>query len=199
MTQFRFSPPGSTSPYIRGGGLHLRIPQMRDFEAWAEVREKSRNFLERWEPIWPADDLTRPAFRRRIAWYEEDVARDASYPFFLFREDDEALLGGLTLGPVRRGVVQTTTLGYWMAEEHARKGYMSKAVVAAAYFVFYTLGLRRIEASCLPINDPSIGLLEKVGFMREGYARQYLCIAGVWEDHFLYAMLKDDFDKRYRI
>lgn len=199
MTQFRFSPPGSASPYVRGGGIHLRVPQMRDFEAWTGIREESRSFLERWEPTWPADDFTRPAFRRRIAWYEEDVARDASYPFFLFREEDDALMGGLTLGPVRRGVVQTTTLGYWMGERYARQGYMSKAVVAASYFVFNTLGLRRIEASCLPINVPSIGLLEKVGFVREGYAREYLCINGVWEDHFLYAILKDEFTRRYKV
>ncbi|MGI6244832.1 MAG: GNAT family N-acetyltransferase [Pseudochelatococcus sp.] len=199
MTQFRFSPPGSHAPYIRGGGICLRVPQMRDFEAWATVRGESRRFLERWEPLWPADDLTRPAFRRRVGWYEEDIARDASYPFFLFRESDDALVGGLTLGPVRRGVVQACTLGYWMGERFARQGYMSKGVVAAACFVFKSLGLRRIEASCLPINEPSIGLLEKVGFMREGYARQYLCIAGVWEDHFLYALLKEDFTKRYAL
>ncbi|MBB3808815.1 GNAT family N-acetyltransferase [Pseudochelatococcus contaminans] len=197
MTWFQFSTAGSQSPFVRGAGIHLRIPQMRDFEAWAAIREESRSFLERWEPTWPPDDLTRPAFRRRIAWYEEDVARDASYPFFLFREEDGALMGGLTLGPVRRGVVQTCTLGYWMGERYACQGYMTKAVIAASHFVYSSLGLRRIEASCLPINRPSIGLLEKVGFVREGYAREYLCIAGVWEDHFLYAMLKDEFMRRY--
>jgi ribosomal-protein-alanine N-acetyltransferase len=37
-----------------------------------------------------------------------------------------------------------------------------------------------------------VRLLEKTGFVREGYAREYLCIDGKWQDHLLYARLKDD-------
>ena len=53
--------------------------------------------------------------------------------------------------------------------------------------------LRRIEAACVPYNEASMHLLEKVGFRREGFARQYLCINGTWQDHVLYALLRDDF------
>nr|WP_323748855.1 GNAT family protein [Chelatococcus asaccharovorans] len=65
-------------------------------------------------------------------------------------------------------------------------------VRAALRFAFIDLGLQRVEAACLPNNMASIGLLEKAGFQREGYARRYLCIAGVWQDHLLFACLKDD-------
>ena len=102
------------------------------------------------------------------------------------------LMGGLTLGQVRRGVAQTTTLGYWMGKPHAGKGYMAKAVRAAAGFAFQTLRLHRIEAACLPHNTASIRLLEGVGFTREGYARAYLKINGVWQDHVLYGLLEND-------
>ena len=64
---------------------------------------------------------------------------------------------------------------------------------AAAGYAFESLRLRRIEAACVPGNAPSQRLLEKVGFQREGYARQYLCINGIWQDHLLYALLRDDF------
>ena len=72
----------------------LRGPQMTDFAAWAELREASRKFLTPWEPIWPVDDLTRPAFRQRLRRYAEDMRTDQAYPFFLFRTEDNALVGG---------------------------------------------------------------------------------------------------------
>jgi ribosomal-protein-alanine N-acetyltransferase len=189
---FRLTSPADNFPIIRVDGLILRAPQMSDYDAWAELRAASRAFLEPWEPLWPSDDLTRPAFRRRIRRYAEEIHTDSAYPMFVFRQKDEALMGGLTLGLVRRGVAQACTLGYWMGERHAGRGIMTAAVKIANRFAFQDLGLRRIEAACLPTNQASIRLLEKAGFIREGYARRYLCIAGAWQDHVLYARLKDD-------
>jgi [ribosomal protein S5]-alanine N-acetyltransferase len=79
-----------------------------------------------------------------------------------------------------------------MGAPHARKGYMTAAVSALLPFAFATLRLHRVEAACIPSNAASIRLLEKTGFRREGYARQYLCIDGIWQDHLLFARLRDD-------
>ena len=177
---------------VGGDGVFLRAPQPADFTEWAELREASRAFLVPWEPTWPADDLTRASFRRRLRRYSEDQRADLAYPFFLFRQADNALVGGLTLGNIRRGVAQAGSLGYWMGAAYARQGLMTAAVRAIAGFAFGTLRLHRIEAACIPGNIPSIRLLEKCGFSREGYAREYLCINGVWQDHLLYARLRDD-------
>ncbi|WP_413988931.1 GNAT family N-acetyltransferase [Labrys okinawensis] len=179
-------------PPLQGRSVELRAPEMRDFEAWAALRAASREFLRPWEPTWPPNDLTRMAFRARLKRYSQDVRADAAYPFFIFRQSDGALVGGLTLGQIRRGVAQTASLGYWMGQAHAGQGYMSDAVRTMLPYAFNGLRLRRVEAACLPENEPSIRLLEKVGFIREGYARSYLCIAGSWRDHLLYAILADD-------
>lgn len=172
--------------------VFLRAPQMADFDEWAALREASREFLVPWEPTWPADDLTRGAFRRRLRRYSEDQRSDQAYPFFVFRHEDQALVGGLTITNIRRGVAQAGNLGYWMGAAYARRGYMTAALRALIPFAFATLKLHRVEAACIPGNAASIGLLEKVGFTREGYAREYLCINGLWQDHLLYARLKDD-------
>ena len=58
---------------------------------------ESRDFLAPWEPSWPHDDLTRSAFRSRIKRYMRDIEDDLAYPFFMFRAEDQALLGALTL------------------------------------------------------------------------------------------------------
>lgn len=181
-----------TGPAIHGDGVFLRTPQMGDFPAWTALREESRPFLTPWEPTWPLDDLTRASFRRRIRRYIQDVREDNAYPFFVFRSEDSAFLGGITLSNVRRGVTQSTSIGYWIGEAFARQGYMSAAVGAIMPFVFDQLRLHRLEAACLPSNTASIRLLEKVGFTREGFARRYLRINGVWQDHLLYAMLSED-------
>ena len=108
------------------------------------------------------------------------------------RATSGALVGGLTLCNVRRGVTQSCTLGYWIGAKHSRQGYMTAAVRAVVPFVFDSLELHRLEAACLPTNAASIKLLEKTGFQREGLARRYLRINGLWQDHLLYALLDTD-------
>lgn len=191
MALFRLGLPGDTTPVVRGDGVTLRPAEMRDYDEWVTLRERSRVFLTPWEPIWPADDLTRSAFRRRVRAHSEEIERDEAYPLFIFNVD-ENLVGGITIGQVSRGVAQTATLGYWMGKPYAGCGYMSRAVRAVAHYSFVSLRLHRLEAACLPHNDASARLLESVGFTREGYARSYLRINGIWQDHLLYGLLEHD-------
>jgi [ribosomal protein S5]-alanine N-acetyltransferase len=192
MAFFRTVSFSEPMPLVEGDRVFLRAPQMGDFPEWAALREASRPFLVPWEPTWPHDDLTRSAFRRRLKRYVEDLRTDQAYPFFLFRKSDNAIVGGLTLANIRRGVAQAGSLGYWMGERYAGHGYMTAAVRALIPFSFGSLRLHRLEAACIPTNVASIRLLERTGFMREGFAREYLCINGTWQDHLLYALLKDD-------
>lgn len=184
--------PGGQLPVIRGKGVHLRYPRVPDYAAWARLRDESREFLAPWEPSWATDELSKGAFRRRLKRYQHDARLDMAYAFFVFRNVDEALLGGCTLSNVRRGVVQCCALGYWVGERYARQGYMSDAVHALIPFIFGTLGLHRIEAACLPENQPSRSLLAKAGFREEGRALRYLQINGEWRDHLLFALLEDE-------
>jgi ribosomal-protein-alanine N-acetyltransferase len=194
MAFFRSVNLGDVLPAVTGNGVILRMPVASDFPEWATLREESRAFLSPWEPIWPPDDLTRSAFRRRLRRYAEDQRSDAAYAFLIFRTSDGAMVGGLTLANIRRGVAQAGSIGYWTGQPFAHQGYMSAAVRALIPFCFGSLRLHRLEAACIPTNKPSITLLEKTGFQREGYARGYLCINGTWQDHLLYARLKDDPD-----
>ena len=191
MAFFRTINFSDPQPSVVGEGVILRTPQPTDYPEWAALREQSREFLTPWEPTWPADDLSRSAFRRRIRRYTEDLRTDQSYAFLIFRSADGRLVGGLTLANVRRGVAQAGSLGYWMGLPYVRQGYMTAAVRAVIPFAFGTLRLHRLEAACIPSNTASIRLLENTGFVREGYAREYLCINGIWQDHLLYGRLKD--------
>jgi [ribosomal protein S5]-alanine N-acetyltransferase len=192
MSFFRNVSLAEQLPAIVGERVVLRAPQMSDHAEWSALRDLSRDFLMPWEPIWPADDLTRAAFRRRIRRYGEDQRNDLAYPFFVYRKSDNVLVGGLTLSNIRRGCAQAGSLGYWMGAPYAGQGYMTAAVATVLPFAFGALRLHRVEAACIPANNASIRLLERTGFEREGFARQYLCINGVWQDHLLFARLRDD-------
>ena len=192
MALFGLARSADPQPLVRGEGLYLRPAIAADYAAWARLREQSRAFLAPWEPTWLSDDLTRAAFRRRLRRQAEDIAADESFAFLIFDSTSDELLGGLTLGGIRRGVAQAATLGYWMGAPHAGKGRMTRAVAAVVHFGFDTLRLHRIEAACIPDNAPSIALLERNGFRREGFARAYLKINDAWRDHVLLALLEGE-------
>lgn len=177
---------------LAGDRVYLRPPRQADFEGWARLRAGSRAFLAPWEPSWPDDALSRGAYRRRLAAYGVDWRKDAGYNFFVFGRGDHALLGGIGLANVRRGVVQSASLGYWMGAVHSGQGYMTEALLAVLAFSYDRLHLHRLEAACLPSNMASRRLLAKCGFREEGYARKYLCINGVWQDHVLFGQLAEE-------
>ena len=174
---------------LDGHGVLLRSPRLRDYSSWAALRSRSRPFLQPWEPVWPEDDLQRAAYRRRMATYAREIDAGGAYPFFIFRTSDDALVGGVTLSNVRRGVAQMATLGYWMGEPYAGQGYMTAALKPLVAFAFGPLALHRVEAACLPENHASHRLLLKTGFREEGMAQAYLKINGNWRDHLLFGLV----------
>ena len=178
-----------SGPRLEGAGVRLRPPRAADYDSWRDLREVSREFLQPWEPTWPADDLSRAAFRRRLTAYARDREAGQAYPFFVFREGDEALTGGITLSNVRRGVAQMGSVGYWCGRPFTRQGLTLAAVRALSEFAFRTLALHRLEAACIPDNVPSRTLLKKAGFAEEGFAQAYLKINGAWRDHVLFGQL----------
>jgi [ribosomal protein S5]-alanine N-acetyltransferase len=184
--------PARADPFrATGDRVFLRAPERGDYDAWARLRASSRDFLAQWEPNWPPDALSRASFRARVGRYAEDWRTDQAYNFFIFTHDD-TLVGGIGLSNLRRGVSETASLGYWVGHAFARQRYMTAALPLVLQFAFDRLGLHRVEAACLPTNTPSRSLLARAGFQQEGYAREYLCIEGKWQDHLLFAILRGD-------
>ncbi len=184
----------STNP-LHGSNVYLRAPDKRDCEQWLDLRRESSTFLKPWEPLWPEDDLTARGYQRRLAQYRKDARDGRSLPYFIFSSQTNQLLGGINLSNIRRGVCQSGSVGYWMGQKHAGKGLMYEAMAMLLPHLFGHNALHRIEAACLPHNQRSIALLKRLGFQHEGFARQYLCINGRWEDHVLFAALRSDYGR----
>ena len=189
---------GAEPPATRlvGKRVSLRPPVREDYEEWARLREVSRQFLSPWEPTWSADALGRAAYRQRLFHYAAEWRSGQGYNFFVFRNNDGILLGGIGLSQVRHGVAECGSLGYWMGEHYAGQGYMTEALALTLGFSFGRLKLHRVEAACLPHNRASRAVLMKNGFREEGHAKEYLCIDGQWQDHVLFAILRDEWAAR---
>lgn len=177
---------------LEGDLVRLRPYRSSDYPEWAELRAASRAFLQPWEPTWPNDDLTRNGFRRRLNAYQRDIDLGVGYSFLIFRKSDGAMVGGISLTNVRRGVAMMGSVGYWAGRDFARQGHTLDAVRALSAFAFGRLGLHRLEAACVPENEPSKNLLLKAGFREEGFAPAYLKINGKWRDHLLFGLLAPD-------
>jgi [ribosomal protein S5]-alanine N-acetyltransferase len=192
---------GFSPPTLRlvGERVLLRPPAGRDWREWAALRAESRDFLTPWEPTWSSDSLSRSSYRRRLTRHAMDWRADQAYTFFVFRKGDEALLGGIGFSNIRRGVAETASIGYWIGERYARRGFMAASLQLALRFGFEHLRLHRIEAACLPHNVASRELLRKTGFTEEGRAREYLCIDGKWQDHILFGLLVSEWRGRQAV
>jgi [ribosomal protein S5]-alanine N-acetyltransferase len=180
------------SAALGGERLYLRAPSITDFEAWAMLRTASRDHLQPWEPRWAEDALTREGYRRRLAWFERLRRQDLGEAWFIYLRRNDTLIGGVTLSNLRRGASQCGELGYWIGKPHIGQGYMTEALTIIVAHSFSSLKLHRLEAACVPENEPSQRVLRRAGFRAEGLLREYLKIDGVWRDHQLYARLASD-------
>ena len=172
--------------------LILRPPHHNDFNHWVQLRTDSRDFLSPWDPVWSDEHLILKNFTNRVYWAQRAVKNGSGCPLFLIRKTDRSLIGAVTLDNIRRGPAQAGTLGYWTGQVYARQGYMKEAVNSVVLHAFRKLDLSRVEAACLPENQPSRGLLESCGFKYEGVAQSYLQISGRWRTHVLYASIRHD-------
>ncbi|MEZ5955135.1 MAG: GNAT family protein [Hyphomonas sp.] len=170
--------------------LVLAPPCRSDFAEWADLRGRSRAHLEPWEPAWPDDVHTRKDWSRRIKSWNDGWRKGRAFVFLIRRIDNSALVGGASLTNVRGWPASAANLGYWLGADHEGHGYMQEAVSSVCRWAFEVLDLWRIEAGTLPSNERSQRVLSAAGFEQEGYARDYLEIAGERQDHVLFALVR---------
>lgn len=170
----------------------MRLPRMTDRMDWVGLRQDGEDHLRPWEPVWAPDHFSKKGFKNRVTWAKKSYEAGDALANFIYRREDDMLLGAITLDNIRRGPSQAASVGYWIGQPFQREGYMSEAIRALTNYAFSVLDLSRIEAATLPENTASRGVLEKSGFKYEGVAQSYLQINGRWRTHVLYANLRND-------
>jgi ribosomal-protein-alanine N-acetyltransferase len=124
----------------------------------------------------------------------ERVDIDQTESFLVCRIEDNAIAGVITLSQIFHGAFQNAYLGYGLWTGFAGSGYMTEAVNLILKFGFNDLDLHRVEANVQPHNAPSIRLLERCGFVKEGFSEKYLNIGGLWRDHERWAIIRENWE-----
>lgn len=167
--------------------LLVRLVEPDDVDEVIAYDRRNRQHLRAWGPPHPADAFDAEKRRERIARRRAEADADTGYGFIAMLHGDARIVADINLSNVVRGVFQACHLGYSVDEEHEGKGVASEAVRAVVEFAFDSLALHRVMANYQPINERSGRLLRRLGFVPEGYGRDYLFINGAWRDHILTA------------
>jgi [ribosomal protein S5]-alanine N-acetyltransferase len=175
-------------------GIHtdrvaLRAARLVDAAALQTHHAANRAHLEPWEPARPAHFHTRESIEARLASMVEQMAAGHALHLLLFTRDEDDLIGACNFTNIVRGPFEACHLGFALDARFEGRGLMQEALTAAIAFMFDGGGLHRVMANYRPENQRSARLLEKLGFEREGFARAYLKINGVWADHVLTSLI----------
>ncbi len=165
----------------------LRPVRIGDAPALAALYQAEREFLAPFEPERDGTFYTASGQARIL---ERTIAlRTAGFAERFLIMVDEELVGVLAVNNIVRGVFQSATIGYFVAQGHNGRGIATQAVAHVCDWAFGQAALHRLEAGTLTDNVPSQRVLEHNGFTQIGVAPQYLRIAGRWQDHLLFQRL----------
>ncbi|HEX6293207.1 MAG TPA: ribosomal protein S5-alanine N-acetyltransferase [Herpetosiphonaceae bacterium] len=173
-------------PALTTRRMVLRLATSADIPAILAYFTANQQRLAPFSPIRPASFFTEAFWQEQIAQNHDDFHNDRSLRLCIFdRAAPQTMIGDANFNGFMRGVGQFCYLGYSIAAAYQGRGYMTEALETAIRYVFDELHMHRIMANYLPHNQRSGRLLRKLGFVVEGYARDYLLIDGSWQDHIL--------------
>lgn len=163
----------------------MRLLGQDDIEATLEYWRVNQEHLMPYGPKWQDDFLTEAFWKAQIDRHLKEYRDDISARMFLFEKGSARVVGNVSYAGILRSAAQFCYLGYGLAADRQKLGYMTEILPHAVRFAFERLGIHRIMANYMPTNERSGKLLKRLGFTVEGYARDYLCLNGKWEDHIL--------------
>ena len=175
--------------------LVLRPPRTTDTPELRRAMRANTAHLQPWSvaPAPGEDPASLTSVSGAILRHRREWKRGQSFVLLLTpRDDDARIVGRIALGGILLGAFQNAYLGYWVDAEHQGRGLMTEAVRATTTFAFGVAGLHRVQAAVMPRNAPSQRVLGKLGYRQEGLAERYLCIAGAWEDHLIFAVTAEE-------
>ncbi len=174
---------------LLGEQIYLRLYKTSDATELANLHTRNREFFQRVSPLLPEAFYTEEHQKIRIEQALKKTDEGELYAFGIFLKATDKLIGDISLTQIVRGVLQSCYIGFTLDKEYNGKGYTTEALQLVVDFAFRELKLHRIEAGAMPDNTASIRVLEKVGFKKEGIAKENLKINGKWTDHQILAII----------
>jgi len=184
----------SATPRVRltTDRMVLRLVHERDAHRMADYYVENRAFLKPWEPVRDESHCYPSGWQARLGLITEMQKQGNAYYFILLDPDENQVQGVANFSNVLRGSFHACFLGYSLGEKWQGQGLMFEALQSLIRYMQRQQKMHRIMANYMPHNQRSGALLQRLGFEREGYAKDYLLIDGKWQDHILTALTYQD-------
>lgn len=172
--------------------LYIEKYEKKHINSVFDFYKRNREMLKEYEPFRSEEFYTLKWHKKQFLYDKKDMKQLRFLSFLMFKKEDRnRIVGIINLNDISYGVFESCRIGYKTDKDEQNKGYMKEALGKLIKVIFNELGLHRIEANVMPSNTASIKLLESLGFIEEGYSRNYLKINGKWRDHKNYALLDE--------
>lgn len=172
--------------------LYIELYQKKHIKKTLDFYIRNAEALREFEPKREKEFFTLEYQKRQQKYDEKDMKQLRYLSFVLIKKDDrQKIIGYINFCNITFGVFRSCIVGYKMDKDDRNKGYMQEGLKKLIDVIFEDLKLHRIEANVMPFNAPSIALLQKLGFEKEGYGRKYLKINGEWQDHIHFTLLNE--------
>ncbi|QDL10401.1 30S ribosomal protein S5 alanine N-acetyltransferase [Brasilonema octagenarum UFV-E1] len=173
-------------PNLTTQRLLLRLATNDDIPKILRFYTENKTYFTPFSALWFDNFFTEEYWLNQLENNYLEFINDISLRFFIFfKANQKNIIGFINFSNFVRSSAQYCNVGYGLAEAEQGKGYMTEALQAAIDYVFQDLNMHRIIANYMPHNQRSGNVLRKLGFVVEGYARDYLLINGKWQDHIL--------------
>ena len=183
---------GLASVSMRTSRLAIASVGPEHIDALLDYHKRNETHLGKWEPARPPDFFTRAYWSSYVAAVQDDALAGRAHRFVATLRESRPIIASVNVTNVVRGVFECGVLGYSVDVKHQGRGYGKEAVGEIVNWCFFSLGLHRVEANYQPSNERSGRLLKSLGFVEEGFAKDYLFIDGAWRDHVLTAKIRPD-------
>lgn len=152
--------------------------------------ENNANYFDKYELTRPANFYTIAFQTAMLDWEWKEMQDFHCLRYFLFcKQDPSFILGTVNISNIRMGSLKKASIGYKIDHRYWNRGYAKEACETVLGIVFREYGLHRIEAEIIPSNEPSLHVIQALGFTYEGLEHEAAEINGKWQNLYLYAKL----------
>lgn len=173
---------------LKGKKVYLREPEPADGDEYIQRARESEKFHRGLVKM----SKTPEGF----ANFLKRSQSAANACFLIIRAEDDAIAGMVNLTQIFYGPFCGAYLGYWLCAGFTGQGLMAEAIQLILRHAFRDLKLHRLEANIQPDNAPSIKVVKRAGFRKEGFSEKYLKVGGKWRDHERWAIVKENWKPR---
>lgn len=161
--------------------MQYRVVDKTDAAKLADYFTRNQAHFKAWDPLRPADFHHLDNWQQRL----NHMYAEPRTEYWFAIEHQQHIIAHCALSNVVFGPFQACVMGYGIDADFEGQSLMPPLCQLALKFAFEQLTLHRVMANYIPHNNRSAALLNRLGFEKEGLAKEYLYINGEWQDHIL--------------